>query len=383
MVMTSVLLLNLSFLGLSSFAGAAENTAEQEDAQPAAIDTGDENDGEGKKPKIEFTWLPFPDNSKFKVLGLYWFEENNPKFWRMPVSKFESLPKGVKRQATKPSGGRIFIKTNSTKLALRVVPHNKGNLKGMCVYINGKYLRHVIAEEPGVTTDLVLFTELDNKEKEVTVYLPYHQEIIVRAVGADKDAKFSAPEPKFANKLPIVFYGSSVCQSSGAGKVGMSYEAQICRALNLDFVNLGFGGAGKAEPEVVKLVSSIPACCYVFDLGKSYGMQDMVKFKVMLETVRKEHPAVPIIVGTPITSTREVWSDDYSKKSIHTRTVMKQAVEAVIKDGMKDVYILNGEDLLGFNEHDGLSRDGVHPSDHGFYLIATRMLPVIKKALGM
>ena len=41
MVMTSVLLLNLSFLGLSSFAGAAENTAEQEDAQPAAIDTGD------------------------------------------------------------------------------------------------------------------------------------------------------------------------------------------------------------------------------------------------------------------------------------------------------------------------------------------------------
>lgn len=334
------------------------------------------------KTKVPFTWMAFPDNAKFKVLGLYWFEENQPALWRMPKAQFDTLPNGVKRQAKHPTGGRILIKCDTTKLGLRVLPMTKGSLKGFDVYIGGQFYRSVAAEEPKVETELVFFTDLEKKEREIVIYLPYHQEVLIKGIGVDENTRFSAPEHKFARPLPIVFYGSSVCQGSGALKPGMTYEAILARALNLDFVNLGFGGAGKAEENVVQLVNSIPACCYVFDLGKSYGMQDLTAFKKMLQSVRKSHPGAPLVCMTPITSAREVFSQSYSSRSVHTRVVMRDATNEFIKSGARDVYLVEGTDLLGFSEHDGLSRDGVHPTDYGYSLIAGKLLPVIKKALG-
>jgi hypothetical protein len=229
----------------------------------------------------------------------------------------------------------------------------------------------------------MLFNGFDNREKEIVIYLPCQQSIIVKAVGVDGNTVFRAPEPKFKKELPVVFYGSSVCQGNGASKPGMTYCAVVARELGVDFVNLGFGGAGKAEKEVVDLVNSISACCYVFDLGKSYGMQDKQAFKVMLERVGKSHPAAPIICITPITSATEVYSESYSERSIHTRTVMRDAVHEVISAGASNIYLVEGEDLLGFKEHDGLSKDGVHPSDYGYHLIAQKLLPTFRRALDL
>ena len=348
-----------------------------------AAEPAEEETAAVKPPKLDCDWLPFPDAAKFKVLGLWWFGDNKPNLYRMPKAQFDSLPKGVRAQARRPSGGRILLKCDTSQLGLKVLPHTKGALKGFDVYVNGRFVRSAAAEEPQVETEVVLFRELDRKEKEILIYLPYHQEVRIRAIGVDKDTKFSAPEHQFARPQPVVFYGSSVCQGNGALKPGMTYPAKLCRDLNLDFVNLGFGGAGKAEPNVVDLVNSIPACCYIFDLGKSYGMQDSTAFRKMLETVRKSHPDAPLFCLTPITSAREVYSASYANRSQHTRDAMREAAKQFIQSGQKGVYLLEGTDLLGFDEHDGLSRDGVHPTDYGYSMIARKLLPVTKKALGL
>ena len=238
--------------------------------------------------------------------------------------------------------------------------------------------KHKLGDE----TEMVLFKDLDRQEKEIVIYLPHLQEVIVKAIGVDAGTKFSAPDHKYARPLPVVFYGSSVCQGSGALNPGQTYEAILCRELNLDFVNLGFGGAGKAETNVVELVNSIPACAYVFDLGKSYGAQDATAFKAMLVAVRRSHPNIPIIAMTPITSVKEVKEPLYSERSIHTRTVMRDPVNELIKAGEKQIILVEGEDLIGFKEHAALSKDGVHPSDHGYGIIATKLAPVFRKALG-
>ena len=344
---------------------------------------GEEESEAAKPAKLDCAWLPFPDSVRFKVLGLHWFEENKPKLWRMPAGQFDALPKGVNRQSRLPAGGRILLKCDTSVLGLKVLPQNKGNLKGFDVYINGSFYRSVFAEEPKVEAELVLFKDLDKKEKEITIYLPYHQGVLVKAIGVDASTKFSTPGHPYAKPLPVVFYGSSVCQGNGALKPGMTYPAKLCRDLNLDFVSLGFGGAGKAEANVVDLVNSIPACCYIFDLGKSYGMQDATAYKKMLQILRKSHPNVPLICLTPITSAREVYSKTYADRSRHTRDAMREAVNEVIQSGEKGVYLLEGTDLLGFDEHDGLSRDGVHPTDYGYSIIARKLLPVTKKALGL
>lgn len=346
-----------------------------------AAEQGEEESAPAKPPKLDCAWLPFPDTAKFKVLGLWWFDENKPNFWRMPKSQFDSLPKGVRARSRCPSGGRILLKCDTSQLGLKVFPLNKGALKGFDVYVNGRFVRSAAAEDPKVETEVVLLGELDRKEKEIVIYLPYHQGVEIRGIGVDKDTKFRAPEHQFARPQPVVFYGSSVCQGNGAMKPGMTYPAKLCRDLNLDFVNLGFGGAGKAEPNVVDLVSSIPACCYIFDLGKSYGMQDATAFRKMLETVRKSHPKVPLFCLTPITSAREVYSTSYANRSQHTRDAMREAANEFIKSGQKGVYLIEGTDLLGFTEHDGLSKDGVHATDYGYSVIAGKLLPPLKKAL--
>ena len=353
-------------------------------ADPAAVAEPAEEEAQAAKPaKLDCAWLPFPDNARFKVLGLHWFEQDQPRLWRMPAEQFDTLPRGVRRRSRSPAGGRILLKCNTSKLGLRVLPQNKGNLKGFDVYVNGSFFKSVFAEEPKVEVELVLFKDLDRKEKEIVIYLPYHQEVRIKAIGMDEDAKFSAPGHLYAKPLPAVFYGSSVCQGNGALKPGMTYPAKLCRDLNLDFVSLGFGGAGKAEANVVELVNSIPACCYIFDLGKSYGMQDATAYRKMLETVRQAHPNVPLICLTPITSALEVHSQTYADRSRHTREVMREAVNDFMKSGGKDVYLLEGTDLLGFTEHDGLSRDGVHPTDYGYSIIARKLLPITRKALGL
>jgi hypothetical protein len=76
-------------------------------------------------------WLAFPDNTKFKVLGLHWFDQNEPKLWRMPASRMESLPKGVQGRSKCPSGGRILLKCNATRLALRAAAVNGADLDGL------------------------------------------------------------------------------------------------------------------------------------------------------------------------------------------------------------------------------------------------------------
>lgn len=376
-------LFSLLLLGWTGNSSAQETkpspTATAVEAAPPG--NPDEELAGEKKAKIAFSWLPFPDATRFEVLGLHWFDENKPKLWRMPAGQMAGLPKGVQRQSKLPAGARILLRSDTSKLGLKVLPLNKGNLKGFDVYINGSFLRCAIAEEPKVETELVLFDDLGREEKEIVIYLPYHQGILIKAIGADEDAQFSTPVHKFARPLPVVYYGSSVCQGSGALKPGMSYAAIVGRKLNLDFINLGFGGAGKAEDNVVELVNSVPACAYVFDLGKSYGMQDLTGFKKMLQTIRKSHPGVPLICMTPITSSREVHSPEYSNRSVHTRVVMREAVNEFVKSGEKGVYLLEGTALLGFDNHDGLSRDGVHPSDYGFSLIADKLLPVLKQAL--
>lgn len=331
---------------------------------------------------VGFQWFSFPDNAKFKVLGLHWFAENSPKLWRMPTREMDALPKGVQSRSKCPSGGRIVMRCTTSKLALRARAVN-GVLKRFDTYVNGQPCNAPVADQISDATGLVLFKDLDNQEKEIVIYLPHLQEVIVKAIGVGPGTRFSAPDHRYARSLPIVFYGSSICQGSGALHPAQTYEAILSRELNLDFVNLGFGGAGKAETNVVELVNAVPACCYVFDLGKSYGRQDATAFKAMLLAVRRRYPDVPMVVITPITSVKEVNDPSYSERSVHTRVVMRGPVKELIQAGEKRLFLVEGEDLLGFQDQAALSRDGVHPSDHGYGIIAKKLSPVFRAALGL
>jgi hypothetical protein len=229
------------------------------------------------------------------------------------------------------------------------------------------------------TTELVLFTDRDRRAKAVTICLPNTSEVRVLAVGLDPGATLD-PAPPFALPAPLVCYGSSVLQGTGAEHPSKTYPAVLARRLNLDFVNLGFGGAGKAEPRVVALVNQPAASGYLFDLGKSYGLQGKEPFARMLADIRAAHPTVPIFCVTPIYSTKEPNDQAYFERSVTLRNLMREAAVERRDAGDRHIHVIEGLELFGPADQ-ALFRDPQHPNDEGNELMGERLVPLLEAKL--
>lgn len=278
-----------------------------------------------------------------------------------------------------PDGGRIRLLCNSTRLGIRVQAAR--DQKKRCffdAYVAGQYAGSVSAEGTQ-RVDLVFFANKERTPREIVIYLPNNQQVQVFAVGVDPDAEFQTPPP-FGRKQPIVCYGSSVLQGTGAAHPSSTYPAALARRLNLDFVNLGFGGAGKAEPEVVALVNQLDACAYLFDLGKSYGAPTPERYSKMLDTIRASHPNVPIFCVTPIYSIKEGKEPAYLKRSEDLRLLMRQAATERRQAGDQQMFVVEGLDLCGEADKGEFS-DELHPNDQGNLRMAERLEPIVRKAV--
>ena len=334
-------------------------------------------------------WIPLPQErgaNHIQVLGLPWYDDGVNDFGRLPSVAESVVPAGVWNRSREPSGGRIRFRSNTTRLALRLKGEGKlsrrsvmseQGSRGLDVYVDGKYWKSAIVGQLG-DHERIAFTNVPAKPREITVYLPVGQELKVTAIGVDPTATFSTP-PAFAQSRPIVFYGSSIAQGSGVSRPGMTYEAVLARKLNVDFVNLGFGGAGKAEPAVVELVASLDACCFVFDLGRSYGHQDKTAYKNMLKAVRAKHPSTPILCVSPIYCPLEHHDQRWIEITRHTREVVREAYDD-LKRLDENLYLVGEYDLIRPSEGDG-SNEGVHPSDLGYSLMAERLTEILAPRL--
>jgi len=323
-------------------------------------------------------WLDLP-HPQLEMRGLPWLKENAPDLWRLPKSARANVPKGVWNRAVAPDGGRIRFSCNSTFLGLRFEAVQAGGKRCFFdAFVNGEYAGSV-SPQGTQRVDRVIFENKDRAWKDITLYLPHRNEVRVFAVGLDAGADLRTPPP-FALKRPIVCYGSAVLQGTGAAHPSRTYPAAVARRLNLDFVNLGFGGAGKAEPEVVALVNQLDACCYLFDLGKSYGAPEPERYNRMLDTIRAAHPDAPIFCVTPIYSTREESDPEYRKRSEDLRTVMRQAATTRRRAGDPLMFLVEGLELFGEPDKAKLA-DPAHPNDDGNDLMAQRLTPLIEKAV--
>ena len=323
-------------------------------------------------------WISLPD-PRVEIRGLPWLNENLPDLWRLPKSAQTNVPKAVWNRAAVPDGGRIRLTCNSACLGIRVQAAHEQKKPGYFdAYIDGQYAGSVSAAGTQ-RVDLVFFEQKGRARKDITLYLPNNQQVQVFAVGVDSDAELSLP-PAFALKRPIVCYGSSVLQGSGAAHPSKTYPAAVARRLNLDFVNLGFGGAGKAEAEVVALVNQLDASGYLFDLGKSYGAPTPERYSRMLDAIRGSHPDTPIFCVTPIYSTKEEKEPAYKKRSEDLRLMMRQAATSHCQAGDKLIFVVEGLDLFGAADRDAFA-DPAHPNDEGNERMAQRLAPMMEKVI--
>jgi hypothetical protein len=70
---------------------------------------------------------------------------------------------------------------------------------------------------------------------------------------------------KYRSELPVYYYGSSITQGACSSRPGNAYQSIISRRQNLDFVNLGFSGSGRAEEIIANYMAEQKMLAFVCD----------------------------------------------------------------------------------------------------------------------
>jgi lysophospholipase L1-like esterase len=354
----------------------------------------DASNGANDNP-ADLRWI-VPGERGLEMDGLPWFKENGGSLSRLPQRDKAEFRKQVWSLAQCPSGARIRFRTDSSNLAIRLEygsPPNMLNMQaygqtGVDVYVDGEYLASAVADKDaraGKVYERMLFAFPQNArmEREIVLYLPLYKPVKILGVGVEPNAKIANPKP-FARARPVVFYGTSITQGGCASRPGMSYEAILCRQLNIDFVNLGFSGNGLGEPEVARAVAEIDAACFVLDFGANHKTFDAMRevYAPFLEHIRARHPKTPIVVVTLLHTSREKRIPSLGADWRQRRQFIEGIVREQIKAGDNRLYLVDGGLLLGRAPDDCLV-DGSHPNDLGFSRMAEGLRPVIGKALNL
>ena len=334
-------------------------------------------------------WIEFPDE-RLAVNGLAWFEETAPELWRLPERMKSRVREPVWNLATQPSGGRIRFATDATAVGVRLDYGQIGHMNNMCrvgqmgvdLYADGEYWRTVFPMESAQHEELH-FDGAAAKRREICLYLPLYHPVRVLAVGVSDGATLEPPAP-FAVKHPVAYYGSSITQGGCASLGGLSYQAQVSRWLNLDFVNLGFSGNGCGEPELAEAMADIEASCYVIDFCQNVPTAEELGrlYTPFLSIIRQRRPTAPMICITPIFCTRESWDAGQRQRLGDMRKVIRTAVADRKAGGDEAIRLVEGYELLGPDDRAGLV-DATHPNDIGFERMARGLEPVLREALAL
>lgn len=333
-------------------------------------------------------WLGFPDD-RFAVNGLGWWEETRPLLQRLPERYREQVRPPVWDLAQDPSGGRIRFRTASPSLAVRAhypaaaYMNNMTRIgqSGIDLYVDEDYWRAHFPPQEG-DVEFLYFEGLPTVEREICLNLPLYAPTQVTAIGLAEGAQILPPTP-FAVDKPVVYYGSSIDQGGCSTRPGLSYQAIVSRALNLDFINLGFSGNGLGEPELAQALVELDASCYVVAFAQNCPSPEYLKevYAPFLQVLREQRPDTPVVCLTPIFSAAEV-TNPADTRNDAMREVIRQAVSEREAQGDTAITLVEGYDLLGPDDREGLV-DQAHPNDIGFMCMAAGLEPVLREVLDL
>ena len=282
------------------------------------------------------------------------------------------------------AGGRVRFVTDSPYVAVNVkldevYQYTTMSITGTCgldIYADGifagAYRTPIDLKDGWFESVIDLGTP---KAREITINLPLYCNVEKMYVGVHRDYDISeAPDYKY--EKPVLFYGSSITHGACCSRPGMSYPSIVSRFVDANHHNLGFGGCAKGEDEVADYVASLDPSVFVYDYDHNAPNAAHLKatHEKMFLKFREKHPETPVIMMTsPRVACNAMWRE---RKEIITETYNN-----AVARGDKNVYIVYGDDIFGEVGAD-FSADMTHPSDLGYYMIAKKLEPVLRRALG-
>ncbi|QDV48280.1 SGNH/GDSL hydrolase family protein [Gimesia fumaroli] len=334
-----------------------------------------------------------------------WFDIKNigveGKGWADTEAFFDRLPakaKGVVRppvwSLSKHSAGMaVRFVTDATTIKAKwkltsaslALPHMAGTgVSGVDLYVKTdteKWCWLAVGKPTRQENILTLISDLIPGTREYFLYLPLYNGVTSVEIGIPESSQlWKAPPRESGKNKPLVFWGTSITQGGCASRPGMVHTAILGRRLNRPVINLGFSGNGRMEPEVAKLVAELDASVFIMDCLPNVKADVVAKeTEPLVKTLRAAHPETPILLVEDRTYSNAYLKKSSQKRHRTSRQALREAYERLKKEGVKNLYYLEGDGLLGEDTEGTV--DSSHPTDLGFFRQADAFEKVLKPIL--
>lgn len=339
-------------------------------------------------------WLS-PDRSPFVLEG-FPFLEKEGVYRRLSLNPPKPLPPSVEELANCTAGGQIRFHGVFQKLVIRArltsgLTMDHFAATGQCGF--DCYLSKDTTPPRYYGTTRLDFTKDQYEAAVVELTQPMELEVIVNfplytgvsqvLLGFDPAAELSPPQPRQDDRR-IVVYGTSITQGGCASRPGMLFTNILSRRLNREFVNLGFSGSGKCEPELALAIREIErTALLIVDTDANCPDEKWIaeKYPAFLRLYRERYPKIPILLLSRPPFAKDLIQEEMLQKRQAKRDIIQQVVAQRVDAGDKNIYFLDGELLYDPEDFEEYTVDGVHATDLGFYQMADHLFPFLCEIL--
>lgn len=336
-----------------------------------------------KEPDIVFYDVR---KSPFAVYGLYDYQ-NQSVFRRLPENIAAETSAGVKQLALETAGGRLRFSTDSEYIAISVkMPYIKRlshmpmtGTTGFDLYLDSdggsRYVK-TFKPDANIKGGYESLIRVGGRGmRSYTINFPSYNAVNELYIGVSAKSHIGAGK-EYRTKLPVVFYGNSITQGACSSRPGLTYENMISRKYDLDYINLGFSGNGRAEPPIVNYMASLDMLAFVSDYDHNAPSVDFLRdtHQRMYEIIRAAHPDIPYLMISRCDF--HGGEDDCLR-----RDVVIDTYRFARKQGDKNAFYIDGEGIFHGPDEDSCTVDGSHPTDIGMLKMADAIGRKLERAL--
>lgn len=310
----------------------------------------------------------------FSIYGVFY---ENGEFVRMPDKAAAAVSDRVHILSKHTAGGRVRFITDSPYIAIKAVQKGSPNMSNMSPIGQAglDLYRRDCGEEVYVKSFVPPFFSRDGFESVIdlpeageqvfTINFPLYFPVRELYVGIKAGSTLKAA-PKYTVEKPVVFYGSSITQGGCASRAGTSYQGFLSRWYDMNYINLGFSGSAKGEESIARYIAGLDMSAFIYDYDHNTDSPQHLRetHGKFYSIIREAHPDIPIVF---MTRPRHY----LNKAETLQRDIIYNNYSEALARGER-VYFVPGAELMALCANDG-TVDGVHPTDFGFFSMASRL----------
>ena len=335
--------------------------------------------------------LKWHDASNLPVLGTL-APDASKKYSRLPDSLESKIRTGLWALGKNSAGLSIRFRTDATAIGMQWDALNKFNMnhmtaagiRGLDLYAlddDGQW-KTVSSARPlfhEKRTKTMVVTDMPRKMREYMLYLPLYDGVDSIFIGTDSLASVLPPALNSPVKeMPVVVYGTSIVQGGCASRPGMVHTSILQRMLNRDFINLGFSGNAKLDPEIADLIAENDASVIVLDPLPNCKKDELEERLIpFYRIIREKHPSTPILFVESCLFPIMKWNTETNETITDKNNTLKRLYNQIAAND-PNVYYFEGDRILSNREG---TVDNYHLTDMGFTDFANNLYPILKELL--